>query len=165
MRGHRDAGATRPVTREHGPSDARGAAGSARGAGAGGRGRPRATRWTGVPGCGGGGTAGDEGRDGEIVAPHHEDGSPPFDVRRSDTGKVTLAFPGSGARVQHFSRSGRAAASRRWKGHGRRRVGAPAPRGGPEGPDRPCPRLRDSASVTADPHVTERRWAGWNPPW
>ncbi|MFC9729827.1 DUF1918 domain-containing protein [Streptomyces roseolus] len=61
----------------------------------------------------GGATVGDGGRDGEIVALHHEDGSPPFDVRWSDTGRVTLVFPGPDARVQHFSRPGPTAATRR----------------------------------------------------
>ncbi|MFE7750731.1 DUF1918 domain-containing protein [Streptomyces sp. NPDC057428] len=50
----------------------------------------------------GGAVVGDEGRDGEIVGVHHADGSPPFDVRWSDTGKVSLVFPGPDARVQHF---------------------------------------------------------------
>lgn len=50
----------------------------------------------------GGSTVGDEGRDGEIVGLHHADGTPPFDVRWSDTGRVTLVFPGPDARVQHF---------------------------------------------------------------
>ncbi|MFH8838435.1 DUF1918 domain-containing protein [Streptomyces sp. NPDC017868] len=50
----------------------------------------------------GGATVGDEGRDGEIVGLHHVDGTPPFDVRWSDTGRVTLVFPGPDARVQHF---------------------------------------------------------------
>ncbi|MFF4760086.1 pyridoxamine 5'-phosphate oxidase family protein [Streptomyces sp. NPDC001292] len=40
-------------------------------------------------------------RDGEIVGLHHEDGSPPYDVRWSDTGEVTLVFPGPDAHVQH----------------------------------------------------------------
>lgn len=61
----------------------------------------------------GGATVGDEGRDGEIVALHHEDGTPPFDVRWSDTGRVTLVFPGPDARVQHFSHSGRTATTPR----------------------------------------------------
>lgn len=50
----------------------------------------------------GGATVGDEGRDGEIVALHHPDGTPPFDVQWSDTGRITLVFPGPDARVQHF---------------------------------------------------------------
>ncbi|MET9346364.1 DUF1918 domain-containing protein [Streptomyces termitum] len=61
----------------------------------------------------GGAAVGDGGRDGEIVALHHEDGTPPFDVRWSDTGRVTLVFPGPDARVRHFPRSGRTAAPRR----------------------------------------------------
>lgn len=38
-------------------------------------------------------------RDGEIVGLHHEDGTPPYDVRWSDTGDVTLVFPGPDAHI------------------------------------------------------------------
>jgi transcriptional regulator with XRE-family HTH domain len=41
-------------------------------------------------------------RDGEIVGLHHDDGTPPYDVRWSDTGEVTLVFPGPDAHVQHL---------------------------------------------------------------
>ncbi|MFI1301959.1 DUF1918 domain-containing protein [Streptomyces sioyaensis] len=41
-------------------------------------------------------------RDGEIVGIHHEDGTPPYEVRWSDTNDVTLVFPGADAHVQHF---------------------------------------------------------------
>ncbi|WP_392676488.1 pyridoxamine 5'-phosphate oxidase family protein [Streptomyces sp. LN785] len=41
-------------------------------------------------------------RDGEIVGLHHEDGTPPYDVRWSDTDAVTLVFPGPDAHVQHI---------------------------------------------------------------
>ncbi|MEV5438487.1 pyridoxamine 5'-phosphate oxidase family protein [Streptomyces sp. NPDC052682] len=41
-------------------------------------------------------------RDGEIVGLHHDDGTPPYDVRWSDTGQVTLVFPGPDARIQHL---------------------------------------------------------------
>ncbi|MEU6304948.1 pyridoxamine 5'-phosphate oxidase family protein [Streptomyces chartreusis] len=40
-------------------------------------------------------------RDGEIVGLHHEDGTPPYDVRWSDTDEVTLVFPGPDAHVRH----------------------------------------------------------------
>jgi transcriptional regulator with XRE-family HTH domain len=40
-------------------------------------------------------------RDGEIVGLHHDDGTPPYDVRWSDTGEVSLVFPGPDAHVQH----------------------------------------------------------------
>lgn len=40
-------------------------------------------------------------RDGEIVAVPHEDGSPPYEVRWSDTGHVGLYFPGPGVTVHH----------------------------------------------------------------
>ncbi|GGZ45556.1 DUF1918 domain-containing protein [Streptomyces bluensis] len=39
-------------------------------------------------------------RDGEIVGLHHEDGTPPYDVRWSDTEEVTLVFPGPDAHVR-----------------------------------------------------------------
>lgn len=60
-----------------------------------------------------GATVGDEGRDGEVVGLHHADGTPPFDVRWSDTGRVTLVFPGPDARVQHFPPHGTKAPKRR----------------------------------------------------
>ncbi|MCK8437251.1 DUF1918 domain-containing protein [Streptomyces sp. D2-8] len=41
-------------------------------------------------------------RDGEIVGLHHEDGTPPYDVRWSDTGEVTLVFPGPDAHIHHI---------------------------------------------------------------
>ncbi|MFK0156104.1 pyridoxamine 5'-phosphate oxidase family protein [Streptomyces sp. NPDC090493] len=40
-------------------------------------------------------------RDGEIVGLHHDDGTPPYDVRWSDTDEVTLVFPGPDAHVHH----------------------------------------------------------------
>jgi transcriptional regulator with XRE-family HTH domain len=49
-------------------------------------------------------------RDGEIVGLHHEDGTPPYDVRWSDTDEVTLVFPGPDAHLRHVEhRPGRAA--------------------------------------------------------
>ncbi|MGW3989193.1 pyridoxamine 5'-phosphate oxidase family protein [Streptomyces sp. NPDC004830] len=39
-------------------------------------------------------------RDGEIIGLHHDDGTPPYDVRWSDTGDVTLVFPGPDAHLQ-----------------------------------------------------------------
>ncbi|MGW5968769.1 pyridoxamine 5'-phosphate oxidase family protein [Streptomyces sp. NPDC055186] len=41
-------------------------------------------------------------RDGEIVGLHHEDGTPPYDVRWSDTQEVTLVFPGPDAHIEHL---------------------------------------------------------------
>ncbi|WP_371613985.1 DUF1918 domain-containing protein [Streptomyces sp. NBC_00454] len=41
----------------------------------------------------GGPTVGTTGRDGEVIALHHEDGTPPYDVRWSDTGRTTVIFP------------------------------------------------------------------------
>ncbi|WP_328835265.1 pyridoxamine 5'-phosphate oxidase family protein [Streptomyces europaeiscabiei] len=46
-------------------------------------------------------------RDGEIVGLHHEDGTPPYDVRWSDSNEVTLVFPGPDAHIRHIEhRSG-----------------------------------------------------------
>ncbi|MER5461215.1 pyridoxamine 5'-phosphate oxidase family protein [Streptomyces sp. NPDC002668] len=47
-------------------------------------------------------TTGVTRRDGEIVGLHHEDGTPPYDVRWSDTERITLVFPGPDAHVQHI---------------------------------------------------------------
>ncbi|WP_406723825.1 pyridoxamine 5'-phosphate oxidase family protein [Streptomyces sp. GD-15H] len=41
-------------------------------------------------------------RDGEIVGLHHPDGTPPYDVRWSDTQEVTLLFPGPDAHIKHL---------------------------------------------------------------
>ncbi|MET9119171.1 pyridoxamine 5'-phosphate oxidase family protein [Streptomyces longwoodensis] len=55
-------------------------------------------------------TSGAARRDGEIVGLHHSDGTPPYDVRWSDTDEVTLVFPGPDARIHHLEheRPGRA---------------------------------------------------------
>ncbi|MHA4816212.1 DUF1918 domain-containing protein [Streptomyces aculeolatus] len=45
-------------------------------------------------------TTGAAGRDGEIVAIRHADGTPPYEVRWSDTHEVTLVFPGPDAHVR-----------------------------------------------------------------
>lgn len=52
-------------------------------------------------------------RDGEIVGLRHEDGTPPYDVRWSDTDEVTLVFPGPDARIRRpgHGRPGSARAS------------------------------------------------------
>ncbi|MFD7402336.1 pyridoxamine 5'-phosphate oxidase family protein [Streptomyces sp. NPDC059866] len=47
-------------------------------------------------------TTGATRRDGEIVGLHHADGTPPYDVRWSDTHEVTLVFPGPDAHVRHL---------------------------------------------------------------
>ncbi|WP_165989755.1 DUF1918 domain-containing protein [Streptomyces sp. YIM 98790] len=47
-------------------------------------------------------TTGAVPRDGEIVGLHHEDGTPPYDVRWSDTGRVSTVFPGPDAHVHHL---------------------------------------------------------------
>ncbi|MEU9387266.1 pyridoxamine 5'-phosphate oxidase family protein [Streptomyces sp. NPDC048279] len=41
-------------------------------------------------------------RDGEIVGLHHPDGTPPYEVRWSDTDEVTLVFPGPDAHIRHL---------------------------------------------------------------
>ncbi|GAA3185687.1 pyridoxamine 5'-phosphate oxidase family protein [Streptomyces virens] len=46
-------------------------------------------------------TTGATRRDGEIVGLHHDDGTPPYDVRWSDTDEVTLVFPGPDAHIRH----------------------------------------------------------------
>ena len=40
-------------------------------------------------------------RDGEILEVRHDDGSPPYVVRWSDTGHEALVFPGPDAFVEH----------------------------------------------------------------
>jgi hypothetical protein len=45
-------------------------------------------------------------RDGEILAVRHQDGTPPYEVRWSDTGHETLVYPGDDAYVQHQSDAG-----------------------------------------------------------
>ncbi|MFB8394407.1 DUF1918 domain-containing protein [Streptomyces yangpuensis] len=50
----------------------------------------------------GGPSVGKPGRDGEVVALHHPDGTPPYDVRWSDTGRTTVFFPGPDAHVRHL---------------------------------------------------------------
>ncbi|MEU0398615.1 DUF1918 domain-containing protein [Streptomyces sp. NPDC006208] len=45
-------------------------------------------------------TTGATRRDGEIVGLHHADGTPPYDVRWSDTDEVTLVFPGPDAHIR-----------------------------------------------------------------
>ncbi|MEV5875422.1 pyridoxamine 5'-phosphate oxidase family protein [Streptomyces sp. NPDC052101] len=47
-------------------------------------------------------TTGAARRDGEIVGLHHQDGTPPYDVRWSDTDEITLVFPGPDAHIRHL---------------------------------------------------------------
>ena len=42
-------------------------------------------------------------RDAEILSVRHPDGSPPYEVRWSDTGHEALVYPGPDAVVQHVS--------------------------------------------------------------
>ena len=44
---------------------------------------------------------GDSDREAEILEVRHEDGSPPYVVRWSDTGHEGLMFPGPDASVHH----------------------------------------------------------------
>ncbi|MFD3486145.1 DUF1918 domain-containing protein [Streptomyces sp. NPDC058665] len=46
-------------------------------------------------------TADESEWDGEIVGLRHTDGTPSYDVRWSDDGTVTPAYPGPDARVRH----------------------------------------------------------------
>ncbi|GAA2635499.1 hypothetical protein GCM10010425_41500 [Streptomyces spororaveus] len=48
------------------------------------------------------GSVGSPGRDGEVIALHHDDGTPPYAVRWSDTGRTTVFFPGPDAHVRHL---------------------------------------------------------------
>ncbi|PWK65202.1 uncharacterized protein DUF1918 [Streptomyces sp. CG 926] len=50
----------------------------------------------------GGPSIGKPGRDGEVIALHHMDGTPPYDVRWSDTGRTSVFFPGPDAHVHHL---------------------------------------------------------------
>ncbi|MGW7543159.1 DUF1918 domain-containing protein [Streptomyces sp. NPDC054770] len=47
--------------------------------------------------------AGVVARDGEVVGVHHPDGSPPYDVRWAEDGRVTLHFPGPDACIRHLT--------------------------------------------------------------
>ena len=40
-------------------------------------------------------------RSGKIVALHHPDGTPPYDVRWDDDGHVSVVFPGPDAHIRH----------------------------------------------------------------
>ncbi|MCW2767796.1 MAG: putative signal-transduction protein with domain [Nocardioides sp.] len=47
---------------------------------------------------------GEHVRDAEILEVKHEDGSPPYVVRWTDTGHEGLVFPGADAFVEHADR-------------------------------------------------------------
>ncbi|WP_432012189.1 Acg family FMN-binding oxidoreductase [Streptomyces cucumeris] len=49
-------------------------------------------------------TTGAARRDGEIVGLHHDDGTPPYDVRWSDSEQISLVFPGPDAHIHHLAR-------------------------------------------------------------
>lgn len=42
-------------------------------------------------------------RDGRVVALHHQDGDPPWDVLWSDNGRTTTFFPGPDTQLHHFT--------------------------------------------------------------
>jgi hypothetical protein len=46
---------------------------------------------------------GESDRDAEILEVRHQDGTPPYVVRWSDSGHEALVFPGPDAFVQHFA--------------------------------------------------------------
>lgn len=49
-----------------------------------------------------GSRAGDPLRDGEIIAVRGDDGAPPYLVRWTDDGHVSLTYPGPETWIQHF---------------------------------------------------------------
>jgi len=51
-------------------------------------------------------TIGTHRRDGEVVALHHPDGTPPYDVCWSDDSRVTTFYPGPDAHVRHHPDDG-----------------------------------------------------------
>ncbi|MEU2737917.1 pyridoxamine 5'-phosphate oxidase family protein [Streptomyces sp. NPDC007095] len=55
-------------------------------------------------------------RDGEIVGLHHPDGTPPYEVRWSDTDEVTLVFPGPDAHIRHVEHTPGRAHEPSWPG-------------------------------------------------
>lgn len=71
-------------------------------------------------------TTGATRRDGEIIGLHHEDGTPPYDVRWSDTNHVSVVFPGPDAHIRHLEQPPGAAMSGpdRTAKAGRREAGA-----------------------------------------
>jgi hypothetical protein len=50
-------------------------------------------------------------RGGEVVELRHDDGSPPYVVRWSDTGQTGIFFPGTDAHVEHLAGAGGEAAT------------------------------------------------------
>ncbi|MFD4605934.1 DUF1918 domain-containing protein [Streptomyces sp. NPDC058464] len=74
-------------------------------------------------------------RDGEIIGLHHEDGTPPYDVRWSDSGEITLVFPGPDAHIRRL-RPGPAGSPHGSPGNagGAEDRSAPPPSGGAAGP-------------------------------
>ncbi|MFF4569708.1 pyridoxamine 5'-phosphate oxidase family protein [Streptomyces sp. NPDC001410] len=61
-------------------------------------------------------TTGGAKRDGEIVGLHHADGTPPYDVRWSDTDEVTLVFPGPDAHIHHLEHEQPGTTHETWPG-------------------------------------------------
>ncbi|MER6290761.1 DUF1918 domain-containing protein [Streptomyces sviceus] len=75
-------------------------------------------------------TTGAAKRDGVIIGLHHEDGTPPYDVRWSDTDEVTLVFPGPDAHIRHLEH-GRPGSTRAPSGPDRAEAATPARAPGP----------------------------------
>ncbi|MEZ0089056.1 DUF1918 domain-containing protein [Streptacidiphilus sp. EB129] len=46
-------------------------------------------------------TTGRARRCGEVVGLHHEDGTPPYDVRWTEDGHVSLLYPGPDTHIEH----------------------------------------------------------------
>src|SRR4051794_1083696 len=58
--------------------------------------------------------AGVVARDGEVVGLRRADGSPPYDVRRAEDGRVTLYFPGPDACIRHLTPAPHPARTSAW---------------------------------------------------
>ena len=46
-------------------------------------------------------TIGRARRNGVVLALRHQDGTPPYEVQWSDTGRITLVFPGPDSHIEH----------------------------------------------------------------
>ena len=62
-------------------------------------------------------TTGATRRDGEIIGLHHDDGTPPYDVRWSDSERVSLVFPGPDAHIHHVEHPSERPRGRMASGH------------------------------------------------
>jgi hypothetical protein len=48
-----------------------------------------------------GATVGQPRREGQIVSMRHADGTPPYEVKWSDTGQISMVFPGPDTHIRH----------------------------------------------------------------